>query len=103
MAENGRYHDIQIFMNPPRVLQWFMNTIIVGNMRSLTPEMVCEYRRYLDQVRSGQKTREKEYMHGYVDNFLPRETVSKDLHTMVLKLLELYTYTDIKEQIIILS
>lgn len=72
-----------------------------STMRSLTYPMVCEYRKYLDQVRNLQKRRDKAYLNGSVDNLLPLETESKELHEMVLRLEEFYTYTDIKEQIMI--
>ena len=66
-------------------------------MRSLTYLMVFEYHKYLDQVRNLRNRREKAYLNGTVDNLLPLETESKELHEMVLRLLEFYTYTDIKE------
>ena len=72
-------------------------------MRSLTYPMACEYQRYLDQVRNLGKSRQTAYLNGTMDNFLPLEAESKLLHAMVLKLLEFYTYTDIKEQIMILN
>lgn len=72
-------------------------------MRSLTCPMACEYRRYLDQVRKLGKSRQKAYLNGTMDNVLPLEAERKVLHAMVLKLLEFYTHTDIKEQIMILN
>ena len=68
-------------------------------MRGLTYQMVTEYQRYIEQVHEWEKTREKEFMNFTVDNLLPKASERKALNAIVLKVLEFYTYTDIKESI----
>ena len=70
-------------------------------MRGLTYHMVGEYQRYLEQVHKGEQARANEFLNYTVDNLLPKESESKALHAIVLKLLEFYTYTDIKESIML--
>ena len=73
------------------------------NMRGLTYQMVSEYKRFIEQVHEWEKTREKEFLNFTVDNLIPKPSESKALHTIALKLLEFYTYTDIKETIMELA
>ena len=72
-------------------------------MRGLTSEMDCEFQKYLDQVQMWMlidcRARGNAYnMRTYdKENLLPKE--NKTVLDMVPKLLEFYSYTDIKESI----
>ena len=72
-------------------------------MRGLTYQMVCEYQKYVSQVHDWQTIREKAFLDYIVENLIPQETESKALNAFAVKLLEFYTYTDIKELITILN
>ena len=72
-------------------------------MRGLTYQMVYEYQKYVSQVHEWQIIREKAFLDYIVENLIPQETESKALNAIVIKLLEFYTYTDIKESITILN
>ena len=67
-------------------------------MRGLTNQMVRDYQETLGYFHEWQEIREKQFLDYTVENILPREDERKRLNTIVLELLEFYTYTDIKER-----
>ena len=60
--------------------------------------MVRDYQETLGYFHEWQEIREKQFLDYTVENILPREDERKRLNTIVLELLEFYTYTDIKER-----
>ena len=69
------------------------------NMRGLTNKMVRDFHETLGYVHEWQAIRERQFLNYAVENLLPNETEIELLNTVVIQLLELYTYTDIKESI----
>ena len=87
-------HSANIFPNENKI-----EKVNIKNMRGLTNKMVRDFHETLGYVHEWQAIRERQFLNYAVENLLPNETEIELLNTVVIQLLELYTYTDMKESI----